>query len=82
MKTINQTKEFVAKFQKEHPYIYISENITLEDIGLWLAQSHWKMYRDNLELGIIDQACYDRFMFGMFADWVLAGNYSIHNKNN
>jgi hypothetical protein len=84
MKNENQVTEFslvadfVLKFQKEHPYIYISENITLEDIARWLAQPHWKMYSDNLALGIIDQKMYDRFMLGMFADWVLAsGNCEV-----
>lgn len=78
MKNQNQTSEFsqvaefLSKFEKEYPFIYI--NCDLEDVADWLAQPHWKMYSDNLNLGIIDQACYDRFMLGMFADWVLANN--------
>lgn len=68
----SQVADFLLKFQKEYPFIYI--NCDLEDIERWLAQPHWKMYSDNLALGIIDQIMYDRFMLGMFADWVLANN--------
>jgi hypothetical protein len=54
-----QVTDFVSKFQKEYPFIYISENITLGHVAGWLAQPHWKMYAENLNLGIIDQACYE-----------------------
>jgi len=86
MKTINQTTEFsrvtefLQQFQQQYPCIAL--NVDFDSIANWLAQPHWKMYRDNLELGIIDQMMFDRFMFGMFADWVLANNYRIDNKNN
>ena len=78
MKKNNLTKElglvaeFLFKFNEQYPNIFL--DCEPEDVAKWLAQPHWKMYSDNLSLGIIDQKMYDRFMLGMFADWLKANN--------
>lgn len=68
-------KEFITNFENEHPHITIT--ISMDEVAWWLLQPHWKMYSDNLSLGIIDQKMYDKFMRGMFADWLLANQKSI-----
>jgi len=65
-----KVQDFVTNFENEYPHLYLL--IDLDEVAGWLAQPHWSMYSDNLAKGIITKAVYDRFMFGMFADWLLA----------
>ena len=67
---LGQVAEFVSKFNEQYPNIYL--DCEPEDVAKWLAQPHWQMYKSNLALGIIDQKMYERFMLGMFADWLKA----------
>jgi hypothetical protein len=69
----SKVQEFVNKFESAYPHLYLQ--ITLDEVAGWLSQSHWKQYSDNLAGGVITQQIYDRFMLGMFSDWVMANQF-------
>lgn len=66
----SKVQEFVTKFETEYPHLYLQ--IGLDEVADWLLLPHWKQYATNLANNIITQQVYDRFMLGMFADWVQA----------